>query len=190
LVRCSPHALGRKDRTSGSSRNRDCRDRCYTIPPLLSWASTPLQSAPEKRAAAISAWPKPRSTAPPVRFCAPTASPRAAAAAFGAPGLPRPGRLTPSGFLNLLALHSCRACRPYFRPDPLMGFSLQSFAPRPQPYTVSGASTLMSLDLRPLRHKPHRRKRQHGHKKQRNQNEDPRLQGLAPRESPPPAKAV
>jgi hypothetical protein len=125
-----------------------------------------------------------------LEVCAPTASPRAAAAAFSASGLPRPRRLTPSGFLNLLTLHSCRACRPYFRPDPLLGFSLQSFAPHPQPYAVSGASTLMSLSLRQLRHKPHRRKRQHGHKKQRSENEDPRLQGLAPRESPPPTKAV
>jgi hypothetical protein len=121
---------------------------------------------------------------------APTAFPRAAAAASSVSGLPRPRRLTPSGFLNLLTLHSCRACRTYFRPDPLLGFSLQSFAPRPQPYTVSGASALMSLNLRQLRHKPHPRKRQHGHKKQRSENEDPRLQGLAPRESPPPAKAV
>jgi hypothetical protein len=30
-------------------------------------------------------------------------------------------------------------------PDPLMGFTLQSFAPPVQPYTVSGAVALMSL---------------------------------------------
>jgi hypothetical protein len=33
-----------------------------------------------------------------------------------------------------------RACWPYFRPDPLLGFALQSFAPPTQPYAVSGAS--------------------------------------------------
>jgi hypothetical protein len=30
-------------------------------------------------------------------------------------------------------------------PDPLMGFTLQSFAPLVQPYAVSGAVALMSL---------------------------------------------
>jgi hypothetical protein len=90
-----------------------------------------------------------------LEVCAPTAFPRAAAAAFSAPGLPRPRRLTPSGFLNLLTLHSCRACRPYFRPDPLLGFSLQSFAPHPQPYAVSGACTLMSLNAPNTTRTPH-----------------------------------
>jgi hypothetical protein len=33
-----------------------------------------------------------------------------------------------------------RACWPCFRPDPLLGFALQSVAPPPQPYAVSGAS--------------------------------------------------
>jgi hypothetical protein len=30
-------------------------------------------------------------------------------------------------------------------PNPLMGFSLQGFAPHVQPYAVSGAATLMTL---------------------------------------------
>jgi len=41
-------------------------------------------------------------------------------------------------------------------PDPLMGFTLQSFTPSVQPYTVSDTFTLMSLGLHrfPLRHDP------------------------------------
>jgi hypothetical protein len=37
-------------------------------------------------------------------------------------------------------------CWPCFMPDPLMGFTLQSFAPPVQPYAVSSAVALLSLE--------------------------------------------
>jgi hypothetical protein len=97
---------------------------------------------------------------------APTAYPHAALQ-LAVSGLPRPTRLTPTGFLNLWTLHRFRVCWPYFRPGPLLGFALQSFVPHTQPYAVSDAHTLMSLGQCTSDHKPHRRKRQHGHKKQK-----------------------
>jgi hypothetical protein len=61
------------------------------------------------------------------------------------PGLPRP---TTSVFrfsqpLDALPPH---ACRPYFMPDPLMGFPLQSFIPLKQPFAVSSVDALLVLD--------------------------------------------
>jgi hypothetical protein len=43
---------------------------------------------------------------------------------------------------------------PYLRPDPLLGFALQSFAPHAQLYTVSGANALLSLGTTANSHKP------------------------------------
>jgi hypothetical protein len=49
---------------------------------------------------------------------------------------------------------------PYFRPDPLLGFSLQSLVPPAQPHAVSGAVALVSLGHRPYpRPAPSRRSR-------------------------------
>jgi hypothetical protein len=72
-----------------------------------------------------------------------------------------------------------------------LGFLLQSFAPLAQPYTVSGAYTLLSLELTPeVSTQPSsvagtEAPRQSQAEKREDQNENPRLQGFAPHESPP-----
>jgi hypothetical protein len=65
------------------------------------------------------------------------------------PALNRPAS---PGFLNLMTL-LCppRTCRPYFVPDPLLGFDLQSLAPPVQPYAVPGAVALLSFETRSFR---------------------------------------
>jgi len=40
-----------------------------------------------------------------------------------------------------------RICRSYFIPDPLTGFTLQSFTPLTQPFAVSGVAPLLALVL-------------------------------------------
>jgi hypothetical protein len=56
---------------------------------------------------------------------------------------------TPSGFLNLLTPYRKLPGGHYFRPHPLLGFALQSFAPYVQPYAVSDACALMTLENDP-----------------------------------------
>jgi hypothetical protein len=60
-------------------------------------------------------------------------------------GLPHPRAWRLQVFATSWRFHWPRACWPCFRPDPLLGFPLQSFLPLVQPYAVSSASTLLSL---------------------------------------------
>jgi hypothetical protein len=77
-------------------------------------------------------------------FCAPTAYPHAGQRPVLV-GIASTRPPTPSGFLNLLALHRPRASRPCFMPAPLLGFALQSFAPPVQPFAVSSAAPLLTF---------------------------------------------
>jgi len=85
---------------------------------------------------------------PPMRFVAPTAFSRHVAAAL------TKGRsfpvLQPSLHLQVFStswrFDPPRACRSYFIPDPLLGFTLQGFTPHTQPHTVPGVRTLMWLE--------------------------------------------
>jgi hypothetical protein len=84
-----------------------------------------------------------------------------------------------------------RACWPYFMPDPLMGFTLQSVPPLARPYAVSGAIPLMTLGppAKPRDRIPtplHRSAQEQRNGYVRDPQSIPRLQGVAPRESPPP----
>jgi hypothetical protein len=60
-------------------------------------------------------------------------------------GFTSPDRLRLQVFSTSWRLDPPHACWPYFMPDPLMGFALQSFPPPAQPYAVSGASALLPL---------------------------------------------
>lgn len=62
-------------------------------------------------------------------------------------GFASPNHLRLQVFTTSWRLLPPRACRPYFMPDPLLGFSLQSFHPPAQPYAVSSATTLVTLGL-------------------------------------------
>jgi hypothetical protein len=61
-------------------------------------------------------------------------------------GFASPDRLRLQVFSTSWRLDPPRACWPCFMPDPLMGFALQSFAPPAQPYAVSGAAALLTLE--------------------------------------------
>ena len=90
-------------------------------------------------------------------------------------------------------VHPPRACWPCFMPDPLLGFALQSLAPLAQPYAVSGVAALLTFKtfLKPIRQPlspsqaPKRRARSGSSHKWISRQSAPRLQGLAPYESPP-----
>jgi hypothetical protein len=78
-------------------------------------------------------------------------------------------------------------------PDPLMGFTLQSFAPLVQPFAVSGVLALLSLDHpsvlpedSPVVASAETPRRIREAPMWRGLRDDPRLQGFAPHESPPP----
>jgi hypothetical protein len=126
--------------------------------------------------------------APPMRFFAPSASPRSEQR-HRWPGLPRPTACTfrfsqPPGASirpEPAGLVSCRIRS--------WGCALQSFAPPAQPYAVSGAATLLSFG-RPRR--PPRPPGSAGPEGPPNPDglmerprERPRLQGFAPHGSPP-----
>jgi hypothetical protein len=72
-------------------------------------------------------------------------SPSAAAASLMT-GLSTPNRLRLQVFSTSWRLDPPRTCWPCFMPDPLLGFTLQSFAPPVQPFAVSGAVALLSLE--------------------------------------------
>jgi hypothetical protein len=74
-----------------------------------------------------------------------------------------PDRLRLQVFTTSWRLHPPRACRPYFMPDPLVGSPFRAFFLSRSRTLSSSASTLMAFE---------------------------RLQGLAPRESPPLDSAV
>jgi hypothetical protein len=76
-------------------------------------------------------------------------------------------------------------------PDPLLGFSLQSFAPPVQPFAVSGAVALLSLRraVEPPEDPLSRRERRNAAPVRQipmvdGPSKRPRLQGFAPHESP------
>jgi hypothetical protein len=87
------------------------------------------------------------SAAPPMRFAAPTASPRTEQRLqMTRVCLARVG-LRLQVFSTSWRLPPPRTCWPCFVPDPLMGFTLQSLAPLAQPYAVSSAAPLLALGL-------------------------------------------
>jgi hypothetical protein len=57
-----------------------------------------------------------------------------------------PRRLRLQVFPTSWRLHPPHVCWPYFRPNPPMGFSLQSFAPSMQPYAIPDALALWTLE--------------------------------------------
>jgi hypothetical protein len=115
------------------------------------------------------------------------------AAALGGAGLPHPHRMRPQVFSTSWRLDPLQACRPCFMPDPPMGFTLRSFAPHVEPYAVSSAAPLMSLG--PTRcdsasgssPSPHSKRSAGTSTTHRpGPSGNPRLQGIAPHESPLP----
>jgi hypothetical protein len=85
-----------------------------------------------------------------MRFVAPSAYPRTRQRPDDAVCLTAPP--APSGFLDLSALRSATCLLALFHARSAHGVvALQSFAPLAEPYAVSGACTLMSLNT-PVRH--------------------------------------
>lgn len=62
-------------------------------------------------------------------------------------GIASPNRLHLQVFTTSWRLNPPRVYWPFFMPDPLMGFPLQSFTPPAQPYTVSDTAPLLPLDI-------------------------------------------
>jgi len=62
-------------------------------------------------------------------------------------GFASPNRLHLQVFTTSWHLNPPRIYWPFFMPDPLMGFPLQSFTPPAQPYTVSDTAPLLPLDI-------------------------------------------
>jgi hypothetical protein len=125
--------------------------------------------------------------APPMRFLSPTACPRTGQRHEVA-GFASPDRLHLQVFSTSWRFHPPRACRPYFVPDPLMGF-------RP-PELCSSRAAVRRLRRRyphavgrgPCRYpfvQPERIRKNARNRLPRNPDPTPRLQGLAPHESPP-----
>jgi hypothetical protein len=119
-------------------------------------------------------------------------SPPKAAARIGRASRARPA-LRLQVFATSWRLRPPRACWPCFMPDPLLGFSLQSFAPLVQPRAVSSAVALLSLErvADPSEPPASSRMRRSAASRYRLPNwpdrrSVPRLQGFAPHESPPP----
>jgi len=148
---------------------------------LLSWARALLQSPPSSQ----------RPLRPPClstqrqqngashEVCSPSASPRTWQRHLE-PGLPHRTRLRPQVFSTSRRLHPPRACRPCFMPDPLMGLHPSELCSsraavrrlrRPSPHAV-GQPLPARTSRTEVRYEP-------------DLPEPPRLQGLAPRESPP-----
>jgi len=127
---------------------------------LLSWACTLLQSPAKRRAAASARTVVRRTRSSSLEVCSPTASPRPEQWPRGT-GLPHPHRQRLQVFATSWHFVPLRACWPCFMPDPLMGFTLQSFVPPAQPYAVSGACC--PPDVQFARKDP-RMKRRAGHR--------------------------
>jgi len=172
LVRRSPHALYHSRLRLQGLHAPSPRATICIVLGILSWASAPLQRMPKHRAAAhdlrfpvdqharISAERHP--AAPPLRFRPLQRFPRSEQRHELA-GHASPNRLRLQVLTTSWRLHPPRACRPYFMPDPLLGSPFRSFfLPR--------SRTLFPAPLPSWR--------------------SHRLQGFAPRESPPPGPAV
>jgi hypothetical protein len=117
-------------------------------PDLLSWACALLQSAPKQRAARA----KNRSILrmlPSLRFRPLQRVPTRKSSLVSLEGQ-LPTTLDTCRFSQPRGASLLRVCCPYFRADPLVGFSLQSFVPLAQPYAVSSACALLSLANSPL----------------------------------------
>jgi hypothetical protein len=129
-----------------------------------------------------------------MRFVAPTASPRTGQRLEMARVCLARAGLRLQVFPTSWRFDPPRTCWPCFMPDPLMGFTLQSFVPLAQPCAVSSAAPLLTLGLRTVT----RGRNGNGPEPKRvpdfrttmrgQQRRMPRLQGLAPRESPPPRR--
>ena len=106
-------------------------------------------------------------------------------------GLAWPDHLRLQVFSTSWRLFPPRACWPYFVPDPLLGFALQSFSPPTQPCAVSDAVTLMMLEVSktvPRSSFPSRIPKQRARSTRSHMGKPPgapHLQGISPRESPP-----
>jgi hypothetical protein len=138
---------------------------------ILSWASAPLQRMPKHRAAALNLWfsrdptpdlhQTPTSSAS-LEVLAPSASSRTEQRLILA-GPASPDRLRLQVFSTSWRLHPLRACRPCFMPDPLLGSPSRAFLLR-------RSRTLFPAPFPSWR--------------------SDRLQGFAPRPSPPPGPVV
>jgi hypothetical protein len=155
---------------SGSSRSRPPSNNCLFLG-ILSWASAPLQRLPRHRAAALSPW---FSRSPTSGLCrAPTSSASlevSTPSAFSRTGQRHemagpasPDRLRLQVIATSWRLHPPRATRPCFMPDPLLGSPSRALF-------LSRSRTLFPAPFPSWRHH--------------------RLQGFAPRESPPPGSVV
>jgi hypothetical protein len=97
---------------------------------------------------------EPVRSAPPMRFVAPSAYPRTRQRPDDAVCLT--ASPAPSGFLDLSALRSATCLLALFHARSAHGVvALQSFAPLAEPYAVSGACTLMSLNAPNTTRTPH-----------------------------------
>jgi len=155
---------------TGSSRSRPPRDNGLVLG-FLSWASAPLQRMPKHRAAALSRWFPTNPTQSPSPAPTSSASLEVSTPCSVFPtqgsgmmiGNAPPDRLRLQVLATSWRLHPPRACRPCFMPDPLLGSPSRAlFLPR--------SRTLSPAPLPSWRSN--------------------RLQGLAPRESPPPGPVV
>jgi hypothetical protein len=186
LVECSPPALGSRW-APGFSRVRH-PNKLIAYPGILSWASALLQSAPSssgrRESPAIGGE---TTTAPPMRFFAPTASPRSRQR-HEVIGFASPDRLHLQVFSTSWRFHPPRACRPCFMPDPLMGFhppelsSSRAAVRRLRRHYPPGVwRKAMSIPLSPVS----RIRKNVSNQLPEHPVQPLHLQGLAPHESPP-----
>jgi hypothetical protein len=134
---------------------------------VLSWASALLQSPPSvqrpPRPRDLSATSRDDSSSHEVSFPY-SVSPHVAAALVT--GFASPGRLRPHVFSTSRRLHQPRACRPCFRPDPLLGlYPSELSSSRAAVRRHPAPAPLLALEAIP--------------------KDRPRLQGFAPHGSPP-----
>lgn len=138
-------SLALKGWTSGSSWNRDCRN-CFTQFRTSSHGlELPVRVHPNSERLPLCVnheW-NTGSSSPEVS--SPTASPHSLLRPIGLRTSTSTRRLTSTGFLNLLTLHSLESASHISGQIRSWGCSLQSFVPLVQPYSVSSASTLMTL---------------------------------------------
>jgi hypothetical protein len=106
-------------------------------------------------------------------------------------GITSPDHLRLQVFSTSWRFDPPHACWPCFMPDPLMGFALQSFPPPAQPFAVSSAVSLLPFktpatppECQPSPQTPKRRAK-NSLPYWEGPRSAPRLQGFAPRESPP-----
>jgi hypothetical protein len=147
LVLLLPSCPWRCRRTTGSSHGRPPGP---TLEPTQASSHELSPSFRERRSpSGLRIHDRPRSTAsasaPPVEFC-PLQRIPARSSGNQLNGLSTPERLRLQVFSTSWRVDPPRACWPCFMPDPLMGFALQSFAPPVQPYAVSDAHALLSLE--------------------------------------------